>query len=282
MAPIDEMTVLSVDDTGAVNVRSAKKAKDRDLSLSNRLFIRSLSAFWTVKVCQLLCTIYILIMTFTYAGTLGNVGGLVSPLTGTITDPTSVERTREGVILINGDLRPVIAANTFQMICLAFSRSSAFSSYPVLILVYLSKCRALGSFLSNTAFAIYMFDDMQDLHVYAGKYIFVDGLIHTWFHLVRWADHGNLNLLVDNRTGMTGLVAVISVLLVSLPMMIYRNKVKYEIRKGLHYLFNAIAIALALHVPASAIPNGGFCTIRFQYCPWYLRFGCNLRLLVHD
>ena len=77
----------------------------------------------------------------------------------------------QGVILVNGDYRPVVAANTFQMICLAFSRASAFSSYPVLVLVYLSKCRALNSFLSNTAFSIYMFQDMHELHVYAGKYI---------------------------------------------------------------------------------------------------------------
>ncbi len=157
--------------------------------------------FWTVKVCQLLCTIYILVMTFTYAGTLGSVGGLVNPATGTIIDQNSVELTREGVILVNGDYRPVVAANTFQMVCLAFSRVSAFSSYPVLVLVYLSKCCALCSFLSNTAFSIYMIQDMHELHVYAGKYIFVDGLIHTWFHFVRWWDQNNLYLLVDHRTG---------------------------------------------------------------------------------
>ena len=68
---------------------------------------------------------YILVMTFTYTGTLGNVGGLVNPATGTIIDPNSVELTREGVILINRDYRPVVAANTFQMICLAISRASA-------------------------------------------------------------------------------------------------------------------------------------------------------------
>lgn len=104
-------------------------------------------------------------MTFTYAGTFGTVGDLVNPATGTIIDPNSIERTQEGVILVNGDYRPVVAANTFQMTCLAFSRASAFSSYPVLILVYLSKCRALASYLSNTAFATYMFQDMHELHI---------------------------------------------------------------------------------------------------------------------
>jgi len=146
MEPIDETTIWSADDSESVPLQRKKAPR---LSLGKRLFLKGLSAFWTVKVCQLLCTIYILLMTFTYAGTLGNVGGLVNPATGTIIDPNSVERTRAGVILINGDYRPVVADNTFQMVCLAFSRASAFSSYPVLVLVYLSKCRALASFLSN-------------------------------------------------------------------------------------------------------------------------------------
>jgi hypothetical protein len=47
-------------------------------------------------------------------------------------------------------------------------------------------------------------------------------------------------------------------------MMIYKRQIKYETRKMLHYLFNAMAIALALHVPASAIPNGSFAPYVFS------------------
>jgi hypothetical protein len=84
------------------------------------------------------------------------------------------------------------------MVCLVFLRVLAFSNYPVLVLVYLSsKCQALCSFLSNTAFSINMFRDMHELHIYAGKYIFVDVSIHAWFHFVRWWDQNNLYLLVE-------------------------------------------------------------------------------------
>jgi predicted ferric reductase len=62
----------------------------------------------------------------------------------------------------------------------------------------------------------------------------------------------------------TGIIAVLSGILNSLPMMIYKRQIKYETRKMLHYLFNAMAIALALHVPASAIPNGSFAPYVFS------------------
>jgi hypothetical protein len=235
---LDETTTLSLADTEGTIMPQSPKKRDQ-MSVSKQLFFKSLSLFWTVKVCELLCIIYILVMTCFYirrdAGPLGSVGGLVNPTTGTIIDPNLVELTREGVILVNGDYRLVVAANTFQMVCLVFSRRVlAFSSYPVLVFVYLSKCRALCSFLSNTAFSIYLFQDMHELHVYVGKYIFVDGLIHTWFHFVRWWDQNNLYLLVEHQTGITGNIAVLLVILISLPMMIYKRQIKYETCKMFH------------------------------------------------
>lgn len=41
-------------------------------------------------------------------------------------------------------------------------------------------------------------------------------------------------------------------------MMYCKRKIRYEIRKALHYLFYVFAVAMCFHVPMTAIPNGGF------------------------
>lgn len=79
---------------------------------------------------QLVFGCYIVVMSFTYTGTFGDNGGLVDPNTGWIIDPSSIENTEKGVILVNGDFRAVVAQSNFQMFALAISRLSAFTMYP--------------------------------------------------------------------------------------------------------------------------------------------------------
>ena len=53
-------------------------------------------------------------------------------------------------------------------------------------------------------------------------------------------------------------------------MTLFRAKIKYEIRKRLHYLFLVFALALCFHTPASAVPNGGFTAYVFgTLLVWY-------------
>eukprot|EP00339_Tiarina_fusa_P008351 CAMPEP_0117066406 /NCGR_PEP_ID=MMETSP0472-20121206/46442_1 /TAXON_ID=693140 ORGANISM="Tiarina fusus, Strain LIS" /NCGR_SAMPLE_ID=MMETSP0472 /ASSEMBLY_ACC=CAM_ASM_000603 /LENGTH=92 /DNA_ID=CAMNT_0004787455 /DNA_START=84 /DNA_END=359 /DNA_ORIENTATION=- len=53
-------------------------------------------------------------------------------------------------------------------------------------------------------------------------------------------------------------------------MTIFRTKIRYEIRKNLHYLFIVFAGALMFHTPTSAIPNGGFTAWVFSIIlVWY-------------
>jgi hypothetical protein len=54
--------------------------------------------FKYVKVAQVLCGIYILTVTFTFAGQLGVFGGARDPATGYIIDPNSTENTQNGII----------------------------------------------------------------------------------------------------------------------------------------------------------------------------------------
>eukprot|EP00873_Tetraselmis_striata_P026370 jgi/Tetstr1/446634/TSEL_034157.t1 len=205
--------------------------------------------FWTVKLAQVVCMVFIVILTFSHAPL-----GLVDPESGFIIDPTSPAATAEGLL---GD-RPVVASSRLQMLCLAVSRMSAFSLYPVMILVFLSKCKATINFLEGTRASLYMWHDFHDLHIYCGKYIALDVWVHTLFHLIRWGAAGNISLLWTHSTGISGLVVVVATPLITLPMLYMKKTLRYEVRKVLHYLFYLFAVGLCFHVPASGVPNGGF------------------------
>ena len=56
-----------------------------------------LPTFWSVKLAQLLCVVYVLVLTFSYAPI-----GLRDPSSGNIIDAGSETNTENGVILING------------------------------------------------------------------------------------------------------------------------------------------------------------------------------------
>ena len=74
--------------------------------------------FRYIILAQICCVIYILVATFSYP--IGSTGlGLKDPETGNIIDTTSAENTANGVIMVNGDYRPVVAIGGWQKFCLA-------------------------------------------------------------------------------------------------------------------------------------------------------------------
>ena len=123
----------------------------------------------------------------------------------------------------------------------------------------------------RTPLSLFVYGDVHELHVYCGYTILYMSLIHTVFHLARWYEQGNLNLVYQHMSGITGLIIITSCLLICIPMTLFREKIKYEIRKRLHYLFIVFAIALCFHTPVSAIPNGGFTAYVFgTVIVWYI------------
>ena len=81
---------------------------------------------------------------------------------------------------------------------------------------------------------------------------------------------GNMYLLFKHFSGITGVLIILSCLLICIPMTIYRKEIRYEIRKRMHYLFILFAVAMMFHTPASGMPNGGFTGIVFgTIIIWY-------------
>ncbi|KAL3776570.1 hypothetical protein ACHAW5_000334 [Stephanodiscus triporus] len=182
------------------------------------------------------------------------------PITNDIVDPDSVENTNAGLIYLNGSYRPVVAVGNWQKACLAISRSSAFSMYPMFVVVFVTKMKATQCFLSRTPLSMYLgiINQAHEYHAHAGAYLAFDVWVHTAFHLLRWASQGNLRLLWTSAAGLSGLIAVVATPLIAFPMMYYKDRLSYEVRKGLHFLFYVFAIGLCFHVPTNAIPNGGY------------------------
>uniref|UniRef100_A0A7S4NI13 Ferric reductase NAD binding domain-containing protein n=1 Tax=Odontella aurita TaxID=265563 RepID=A0A7S4NI13_9STRA len=144
---------------------------------------------------------------------------------------------------------------------------SAFSLYPTMILVFLTKCKALHNILVKTPLSMFLIlNDSHELHNYAGRFIAVDVWIHTLFHILRWVDQRNVSLLWSHQSGLSGLIVVALVPFIALPMVLWKQKISYEMRKGLHYLFILFAVGLCFHVPMSAIPNGGFIAPAMGFC----------------
>ena len=147
-------------------------------------------SFLAVKVAQVLCVAYIMIFTFTYAPL-----GLRDSTTGNIIDTNDPNNTNNGVIKINNSYRPIVARGTLELVYLGISRASAFSLYPVMVLVFTSKCKALLNYLEKTPLSMFMIKNEHKLHTYCGRYIAIDVWVHTIFHLLRWHHQGNIKLL---------------------------------------------------------------------------------------
>jgi hypothetical protein len=190
---------------------------------------KSIQPFWKVTVAQILCVIYILVLTFSKPPV-----GIRDPITNDIIDANTLENTYEGVIYLNGSYRPVVAVGNWQKACLAISRASAFSMYPMLVVVFVTKMKATQCFLGRTPLSMYLtiLNQAHEHHHHAGAYLAFDVWVHTLFHTLRWASQGNSGLLWTSAAGLSGLIAVIGTLLIAFPMMYCKDRLSYEVRKG--------------------------------------------------
>lgn len=235
--------------------------------------------FKYVKLAQLLCGVYILTVTFTYIGQLGIFGGARDPNSGGyIVDPISLNNTVNGIIEITRTsnsgsssghtfTRAVVASTRLQMVLLGLAAFTAFFMYPAIVLVFWTKCRALQSLLvrnKTRCLHVFCISDTHHLHSYCGWTILICSLLHTMFHFARWAVQGNLYLVFGSTSGITGVIVIVSTLIVVLPMTVLKRHLKFEVRKYLHYVFFTVfAVAMCFHAPIYALPRTGFCVIIF-------------------
>jgi hypothetical protein len=114
--------------------QQGRRQRPRSVILSKiKKFLYNNIEFKWLKFIQILCGMYILIVTFTYSGSLGIFGGARDSKTGFIIDPNNDENTRNGIIeyinpvFMNGNgngatvSRAIVASSTTQMVLLGLS-----------------------------------------------------------------------------------------------------------------------------------------------------------------
>ena len=137
--------------------------------------------------------------------------------------------------------RKLICSNGFaQVSLLMIARISAYWMLPSMVLVFLSKCKALNTALENTIITLWVpLADLHQLHAKMGSTCGWCVLLHTLTHLVRWALSSESFQtwwdLVSTRCGTSGIIgAAVTVpicVLMGAPKW-FRVKFKWETRKS--------------------------------------------------
>jgi hypothetical protein len=147
----------------------------------------------------------------------------------------------------------ICADDLLSMIFLTIARSTAWFDYPLYMLLFMSKANNLNNFLQKTALRCWInFSDYHRVHSLFGIIVGIESTSHTFFHLLRWARRkGDIQLLWTTTTGITGLIAITITPFIVLPMTVpyLKSRMRFEWRKGLHYLALVWGAALMCHAP---------------------------------
>ena len=82
----------------------------------------------------------------------------------------------------------ICADDVLSMIFLTIARASAWFSYPLYMLLFLSKANNLNNFLQKTALRCWInFSDYHHVHSLFGIIVGFEGTSHSFFHILRWA-----------------------------------------------------------------------------------------------
>ena len=121
------------------------------------------------------------------------------------------------------------------------------------MMMFLSKCHNINNLLRRTVLREWIdFADMHKVYKLFGIVVGVETMSHSFFHMLRWGLNQDINLLWNTATGATGMIAAFVTPIICWPMAIeyLKKRIKFEVRKGLHYLSVVWAVALLFHAPS--------------------------------
>lgn len=146
----------------------------------------------------------------------------------------------------------VCAEDWVSMILLTLARCSVFFDYPLYMMMFLTKAHNINNALRRTILREWIeFSDFHDIHSIFGIVVGIETMSHSFFHLLRWGLNADIQLLWQSRTGVSGLIACVVTPLIVWPMALpsLKKRLKFEVRKFLHYLSWMWALALVYHAP---------------------------------
>ena len=74
---------------------------------------------------------------------------------------------------------------------------------------------------------------------------------HSFWHILRWGLAGDIRLVWQHGTGISGLISLLLTPLIAWPMLFprLRKGIRFEVRKALHYLSIVWAVSICFHAP---------------------------------
>ena len=134
----------------------------------------------------------------------------------------------------------IYATDKLSMALLALARCSAFFDYPLYTMMFLSKAHNINNIFRRTVLREWIdFSDMHRIHSIFGVVIGIETMFHSFFHGLRWGINNDIRFLWKTKSGITGVIAASVTPFNVWPMVIPKLKthLRFEVRKGLHYLF---------------------------------------------
>ena len=144
----------------------------------------------------------------------------------------------------------VCSEGAVQILLIVTSRLTAFASYTVIGMVFLSKMHCSIHWMSSTlASTIIPLERLHNVHKKTGTIYILLILLHTVAHFVRWSIRQEIMKRINTQVGFSGLIGILSIIVVVLSMTSLGKKAitTFESRLNLHYLFLVLAGALFFH-----------------------------------
>ncbi len=148
----------------------------------------------------------------------------------------------------------ICSEGVLQILLIALARLSAFASYVVMGLTFLSKMHSLIHFLSNTCLSIIIpFESLHDVHTLTGKMFGWLAFLHTLTHYIRYVIRKDTAQLWS-QVHISGLIAMLAMATVTLSMSSFvRKRVRFEKRFNAHWLFLLVVLGLLFHTKRTRI-----------------------------
>ena len=144
-----------------------------------------------------------------------------------------------------------------QVILIALARLTAFASYGIMSVTFISKMQSTIHYLSGSYLrTIIPFEDLHHIHVSTGKWYGILAFIHMITHYIRYILRKDADQLLStvHLSGLVGIFGMTIVICSMTYMKKFKARFPFELRARLHWFgFSTLFVGLLFHTERSRI-----------------------------
>ena len=154
----------------------------------------------------------------------------------------------------------ICSQGVFQIVLISLARLSAFASYPIMMMTFMSKMHSTIHFLSDTYLGNFIpFAALHGVHRSMGLAYFLLAWLHTITHVIRYSVRLQVAEQLGSTVGVSGIFAIFAMTLVVWGMTLAkRGHWSFEQRFNFHWMFLLLLGALLFHPTRTLIITGIF------------------------